>query len=45
VTENGYEIYWWEVRWKETTGKTKGNNIKMDLREIRWDGVVWCGFA
>jgi hypothetical protein len=34
--------YWWESQKERTTGKTKTrwvNKIKMDLREIGWDGV------
>jgi hypothetical protein len=37
-----------KARRKETTRKTKtwvGDNIKMDLREIGWDGVDWIGLA
>jgi hypothetical protein len=37
-----------KARRKETTGKTKTNawdNIKMDLREIEWDGMDWVDLA
>jgi hypothetical protein len=40
--------YWWESSWKEPTGKTKAqwmDNIKMDLREIGWDGRDWIGLV
>jgi hypothetical protein len=40
--------YWWKARRKEMTGKTKCrlvDNIKMDLREIGWDGVDWIVMA
>jgi hypothetical protein len=32
---------------KETTGKTKTlvDNIKMNLREIRWNGMDWIDLA
>jgi hypothetical protein len=33
-----------EARWKETTGRPRRrwmDNIKMDLREIGWDGMDW----
>jgi hypothetical protein len=37
------------ARRKETTRKTKTyvglDNIKMDLREIEWDGVDWIDMA
>jgi hypothetical protein len=37
--------YWWESqKERETTGKTRrrwADNIKMDRREIGWDGVDW----
>jgi hypothetical protein len=39
---------WWESQKEETTGKTKTmwvNNIKMDLREIGWDGTDWIDLA
>jgi Na+/H+-translocating membrane pyrophosphatase len=37
-------LYTFGARRKETTGKTKMymvDNIRMDLREIGWDGVDW----
>jgi hypothetical protein len=36
-----------KARRKETTGKTKTwvGNIKMDLREIGWDGMDWIDLA
>jgi hypothetical protein len=34
-----------KARRKETTGKTKTYNIKMDLREIGWDGMDWINLA
>jgi hypothetical protein len=37
-----YVEYWWKVRRKETTRKTKiyvVNNIKMALGEIGYDGL------
>jgi hypothetical protein len=33
--------YWWESQ-KETTGES---NIKIDLREIGWDGMDWTDMA
>jgi hypothetical protein len=36
--------YWGKSIWKETTGKPRRSwvdNIKMDLREIGWDGMNW----
>jgi hypothetical protein len=35
------------ARRKETTGKTEKwvDNIKMDLREIGWDGMDWTDMA
>jgi hypothetical protein len=33
-----------KARRKETTWKTKGDGIRMDLREIGWAGRVWIGF-
>jgi hypothetical protein len=35
--------YWWASQMKRDTRKTEGDNIKMDLREIGWDGMVWIG--
>jgi hypothetical protein len=34
--------YWWEIE-KERNHWEDQDNIKMDLREIGWDGVVWIG--
>jgi hypothetical protein len=35
--------YWWECQKERTTRKT--NNIKMDLREIGWEGMDWIDLA
>jgi hypothetical protein len=40
-----YIGYWWESQ-KRPLGRPRSrwvDSIKMDLREIRWDGVVWIG--
>jgi hypothetical protein len=49
-TNGGEEDCIWDIggkaRRKETTGKTRHRwvvNIKMNLREKGWDGVVWIG--
>jgi hypothetical protein len=39
--------YWWES-WKERVGRPRSrwvDNIKMDLREIGWDGMDWTDLA
>jgi hypothetical protein len=44
---NGYRI-WCKTGKKETTGRQRRrwvNNIKMDQREIRWDGNHWIDLA
>jgi hypothetical protein len=41
--------YWWESeKQKRPLGRPKRrwvDNIKMDLREIGWDGVIWIDMA
>jgi hypothetical protein len=43
--------YWWESRkegdhWEDRdVGGWGVDNIKIDLREIRWDGVDWIDLA
>jgi hypothetical protein len=40
--------YWWACQKERTTRKTRRRwvaNIKMDLREIVWDGVDWIDMA
>jgi hypothetical protein len=51
-TNGGEEECIWDIggqaRRKETTRKTRRrwvDNIKMDLREIGWDGVNWIDMA
>jgi hypothetical protein len=39
--------YWWEAEGKRPLGRHRCrwvDNIKMDLREIGWDGMGWIGF-
>jgi hypothetical protein len=36
--------YWWESQ-KERPRRRWVNNIKIDLREIVWDGVYWIDLA
>jgi hypothetical protein len=36
--------YWWESQ-KERDHWEDQDNIKMDLREIGWDGMVWIDLA
>jgi hypothetical protein len=36
--------YWWESQ-KERPRRRWTENIKMDLREIGWDGVDWIDMA
>jgi hypothetical protein len=38
--------YWWESQkvrdhWEDLDGRRWVDNIKMNLREIRWDGMDW----
>jgi hypothetical protein len=38
--------YWWESQKERPLGRPRRrlvDNIKMDLREIGWDGVEWIG--
>jgi hypothetical protein len=49
-TNGGEEEYLYDINGKasrkETTGNTWWvNNIKMDLKEIGWDGVDWIDMA
>jgi hypothetical protein len=36
--------YWWESQ-KERPRRRWVNNIKMDLREVGWDGMDWIDLA
>jgi hypothetical protein len=43
-----YIGYWWESQKKETTRKTKAewlDSVKMDLKDIGWDGMDWIDLA
>jgi hypothetical protein len=45
-TSNAYRILVGKSEGKRPLGRPRRrwvDNIKMDLREIKWDGVVWCG--
>jgi hypothetical protein len=40
--------YWWESQKKRPLGRSRRrwvDNIKMDLREIKWNGVNWIDMA
>jgi hypothetical protein len=37
-------VYWWENQ-KGRTNLRWVDNIKMDLREIGWDGIGWIDLA
>jgi hypothetical protein len=34
-------VYWWEIQKERDHWEDWVDNIKMDLREIGWDGVDW----
>jgi hypothetical protein len=45
---NAYRILVGKPEGKKSLGRPRRTwveNIKMDLREIRWDGVVWIDLA
>jgi hypothetical protein len=42
--------YWWEIQkgrdhWEDQDVRRWVDNIKMDLREIGWDGMDWIDLA
>jgi hypothetical protein len=37
--------YWWESQKERDQGRRWVDNIKMDLREIRWGGMDWIDLA
>jgi hypothetical protein len=45
---NAYGILVWKLEGKTSRGRPRRrwvDNIKIDLREIEWDGVVWIELA